>query len=43
MEGPLRRRLEGRKANLYRRCFNDGEPVLILYPLSVSQFLDEEM
>ena len=29
MEGPLGRCLEGRTANLYRRCLNEGEPVLI--------------
>ena len=29
MEGPLGRCLEGRTANLYRPCLNEGEPVLI--------------
>ena len=29
MEGPLGGCLEGRTANLYRQCLNDGEPVLI--------------
>ena len=30
MEGLWRCRLEGHAANLHRRCFNDGEPLLIL-------------
>ena len=29
MKGPLGRCLEARTANLYRRCLNEGEPVLI--------------